>query len=169
MAAGRGGLALAFVLSALIGLEREFESQNAGLSHLYAGRFRVHPRHLVSKYRFTNVLAPDRVVLDPSRVAAQIVTGIGFIGGGQYLPPRQRSRPHNGGYSLVDGSVGMACGAGLPNSRSGRDGLSFRRGLRVSAVYGAAAEIAMGTVGAASVLPRWPRSLARSSDYVHAF
>lgn len=37
---------------------------------------------LVSKYGFMNVLVNNRVVLDPSRVAAQIVTGIGFIGAG---------------------------------------------------------------------------------------
>jgi putative Mg2+ transporter-C (MgtC) family protein len=37
---------------------------------------------LVSKYGFTDILESGRVVLDPSRIAAQIVSGIGFIGGG---------------------------------------------------------------------------------------
>ncbi len=37
---------------------------------------------LVSKYGFTNILESGRVVLDPLRIAAQIVSGIGFIGGG---------------------------------------------------------------------------------------
>ena len=37
---------------------------------------------LVSKYGFGNVIVTNQVVLDPSRVAAQIVSGIGFIGGG---------------------------------------------------------------------------------------
>lgn len=37
---------------------------------------------LISKYGFTDVLADGNIVLDPSRVAAQIVTGIGFIGAG---------------------------------------------------------------------------------------
>ena len=37
---------------------------------------------LISKYGFTDILADGRVVLDPSRVAAKIVSGIGFIGGG---------------------------------------------------------------------------------------
>lgn len=36
----------------------------------------------ISKYGFMNVVAEGRVVLDPSRVAVQIVTGIGFIGAG---------------------------------------------------------------------------------------
>ena len=35
---------------------------------------------LEQDYGFTNVISPDRIVLDPSRVAAQIVTGIGFTG-----------------------------------------------------------------------------------------
>ena len=37
---------------------------------------------LISKYGFTDVLEPRLVVLDPSRVAAQIVTGVGFLGAG---------------------------------------------------------------------------------------
>ena len=40
---------------------------------------------LVSKYGFMDVLVNNRIVLDPSRIAAQIVTGIGFIGGGAIL------------------------------------------------------------------------------------
>jgi putative Mg2+ transporter-C (MgtC) family protein len=36
---------------------------------------------IVSKYGFTDVLG-SHVILDPSRVAAQVVSGIGFIGGG---------------------------------------------------------------------------------------
>lgn len=34
----------------------------------------------ISKYGFSSVLVPGSVVLDPSRIAAQIVSGIGFIG-----------------------------------------------------------------------------------------
>jgi putative Mg2+ transporter-C (MgtC) family protein len=37
---------------------------------------------LISKYGFTDVLQPGLVVLDPSRVAAQIVSGVGFLGAG---------------------------------------------------------------------------------------
>jgi putative Mg2+ transporter-C (MgtC) family protein len=37
---------------------------------------------LVSKYGFGDVLEPAHSVLDPSRVAAQVASGIGFIGGG---------------------------------------------------------------------------------------
>ena len=37
---------------------------------------------LVSKYGFSDVLRSNLVVVDPSRVAAQIVSGIGFLGRG---------------------------------------------------------------------------------------
>jgi len=37
---------------------------------------------LISKYGFDDVLQPHMVVLDPSRVAAQIVIGMGFLGAG---------------------------------------------------------------------------------------
>lgn len=37
---------------------------------------------LVSKYGFADTVVRGVVILDPSRVAAQIVSGIGFIGGG---------------------------------------------------------------------------------------
>ena len=76
-----GYLAIAFVLSSLIGLERELRQRSAGLrTHALVG-VAAALITLVSKYGFTDVLS-DRVVLDPSRVAAQIVSGIGFIGGG---------------------------------------------------------------------------------------
>lgn len=39
-------------------------------------------RQAASKYGFTDVLEPRLVVLGPSRVAAQIVTGVGFLGAG---------------------------------------------------------------------------------------
>jgi putative Mg2+ transporter-C (MgtC) family protein len=70
---------------------------------------------LVSKYGFTNVIAPDRVVLDPSRVAAQIVTGIGFIGGGLIFVRRDSVRGlTTAAIVWLTAAVGMACGAGLP-------------------------------------------------------
>lgn len=77
-----GDLALAFGLSTLIGLERELRQKSAGLrTHTIVGVASA-LIVLVGKYGFSDVLSPGRVVLDPSRVTAQIVSGIGFIGGG---------------------------------------------------------------------------------------
>lgn len=75
-------LGSSFLLSASIGLEREVRRKSAGLrTYTVAGKSAA-LFLLMSKYGFTNVLAQNLVVLDPSRVAAQIVTGIGFIGAG---------------------------------------------------------------------------------------
>jgi putative Mg2+ transporter-C (MgtC) family protein len=77
-----GELGLALVLSALIGLEREVRRKHAGLrTHTLVG-VGAALFMLISKYGFTDVLQPRLVVLDPSRVAAQIVTGVGFLGAG---------------------------------------------------------------------------------------
>lgn len=44
---------------------------------------------IVSKYGFADVLSLDHVGLDPSRIAAQVVTGVGFIGAGNILVRNQ--------------------------------------------------------------------------------
>jgi putative Mg2+ transporter-C (MgtC) family protein len=75
-------LGTAFLLSAAVGLEREIRHKSAGLRTYTVVGTTAALFLLISKYGFTDVLVNDRVVLDPSRVAAQIVTGIGFIGAG---------------------------------------------------------------------------------------
>ena len=109
-----GELALAFVLSAVIGLEREIRQKNAGLrTHTLVG-FAAALFVLVSKYGFTDVLSRT-VILDPSRVAAQIVTGIGFIGGGVIFVRKDLVRGLTTAAIIwLTAAVGMACGAGLP-------------------------------------------------------
>jgi putative Mg2+ transporter-C (MgtC) family protein len=110
-----GELALAFVLSALIGLEREIRHKSAGLRTYTLVGFAAALIMLVSKYGFTDVLSADRVVLDPSRIAAQIVTGIGFIGGGLIFVRRDSVRGLTTAATVwLTAAVGMACGAGLP-------------------------------------------------------
>jgi putative Mg2+ transporter-C (MgtC) family protein len=69
---------------------------------------------LVSKYGFADVLSPQRVVVDPSRVAAQIVTGIGFIGGGLIFVRRDMVRGLTTAAAVwLTAAVGAAAGAGL--------------------------------------------------------
>jgi MgtC family len=64
-----GELALAFVLSATIGLERQLRQKSAGLrTHTIVGLGSA-LFLLVSKYGFQNVVVPGQVVVDPSRVA----------------------------------------------------------------------------------------------------
>src|ERR1700733_1252150 len=108
-------LALAFVLSALIGLEREIRQKSAGLRTYTLVGVSSALIMLVSKYGFTDVLENGRVVLDPSRIAAQIVSGIGFIGGGVIFVRKDLVRGLTTATTIwVTSAVGMACGAGLP-------------------------------------------------------
>src|SRR5579875_2783503 len=87
-----GELGLAFALSALIGLERELRQKSAGLrTHTLVG-VAAALIVLVSKYGFADVLVPGRIVVDPSRVAAQIVSGIGFLGAGLIFVRRDAVR-----------------------------------------------------------------------------
>lgn len=108
-------LGLALVLSALVGLEREMRQKAAGLRTYTLVGVSACLFMLISKYGFMNVLENDRVVLDPSRVAAQIVSGIGFIGGGVIFMRRDAVRGLTTAASVwLTAAIGMACGAGLP-------------------------------------------------------
>lgn len=110
-----GGLGLAFGLSALIGLEREIRQKSAGLrTHTLVG-VAAALITLISKYGFSDVLVPGHIVLDPSRVAAQIVSGIGFLGAGLIFVRRDAVRGlTTAAVVWLTAGVGMACGAGLP-------------------------------------------------------
>jgi putative Mg2+ transporter-C (MgtC) family protein len=108
-------LLLAFLLSALVGLEREIRQKSAGLRTYTLVGVSAALFMLTSKYGFNDVIAPGRVVLDPSRVAAQIVSGIGFIGGGVIFMRRDIVRGLTTAASVwLTAGLGMACGAGLP-------------------------------------------------------
>lgn len=108
-----GELALALLLSAVIGMEREIRQKSAGLrTHTLVG-FAAALIVIVSKYGFTDVLGGG-VTLDPSRVAAQIVSGIGFIGGGLIFVRRDVVRGlTTAAIVWLTAAVGMAAGAGL--------------------------------------------------------
>jgi putative Mg2+ transporter-C (MgtC) family protein len=109
-----GALALALVLSALIGLEREMRQKDAGLrTHTLVG-VGAALFILVSKFAFYDVLEPGRIVLDPSRIAAQVVSGIGFLGAGLIFVRRDSVRGLTTAATVwVCAAVGMAAGGGL--------------------------------------------------------
>ncbi len=101
-------LLLAVVLCGLVGLERESRGQAAGLrTHVVVGLgsalFTV-----VSAYGFA-----DAGVSDPTRIAAQIVSGIGFLGAGAILRTGGSVRGlTTAGTLWVVAALGMAAGAG---------------------------------------------------------
>jgi putative Mg2+ transporter-C (MgtC) family protein len=108
-----GELAVAFALSSLIGLEREWRQKSAGLRTYTLVGVGAALFVLVSKYGFSDVLG-SRVILDPSRVAAQIVTGVGFIGGGLIFVRGDTVRGLTTAVTVwITAAIGMAAGAGL--------------------------------------------------------
>ncbi|QGZ63720.1 MgtC/SapB family protein [Paraburkholderia acidisoli] len=107
-------LVLAAALGSVIGFERERLSWAAGLrTHMLVcvGSALI---MLVSAFGFADVLAADHVVLDPSRMAAQVVSGIGFLGAGSILLRGEIVRGLTTAASLWSvAAVGLAVGGGL--------------------------------------------------------
>jgi putative Mg2+ transporter-C (MgtC) family protein len=108
-------LLLALVLCTVIGIERELAAKSAGLrTHALVGVGSA-AFMLISKYGFDDLVALEHISLDPSRVAAQIVSGIGFIGGGLIFVRRDAVRGLTTEATVwVAAAVGTAAGAGLP-------------------------------------------------------
>ncbi|MFX4273509.1 MgtC/SapB family protein [Propionibacteriaceae bacterium Y1685] len=107
-------LGLALICSSIIGLERQFRQKNAGLRTHVLVALGSATFTLVSAFGFYEVLGTD-VTLDPSRIAAQVVSGIGFLGAGVIFTRRDAVRGLTTAASIwVAAAVGMACGAGMP-------------------------------------------------------
>jgi putative Mg2+ transporter-C (MgtC) family protein len=106
-------LALAAALGGLIGVERELRERQAGLrTHLLvalgSALFTI-----VGAYGFHEFLNSGASVVDPTRIAAQIVTGIGFLGAGAIIRQGLSVRGLTTAATLwVVAAVGMAAGAG---------------------------------------------------------
>jgi putative Mg2+ transporter-C (MgtC) family protein len=106
-------LVLAAALGSVIGFERERLSWAAGLrTHMLVcvGSALI---MIVSAYGFAEVLG-EHVVLDPSRMAAQVVSGIGFLGAGSILLRGEIVRGLTTAASLWSvAAIGLAVGGGL--------------------------------------------------------
>lgn len=108
-------LLVAFGLSSVIGLERQLRGKSAGLRTQAIVGTASALFLLVSKYGFSDVLLEDRVALDPSRVAAQVVSGIGFLGAGLIITRGGAIRGLTTAAAVWEtAAIGMAAGAGLP-------------------------------------------------------
>ncbi|HEY7195665.1 MAG TPA: MgtC/SapB family protein [Gaiellaceae bacterium] len=107
-------LLVAAALSGAIGLERELRERAAGFrTHMLVGTGSA-LFTLVSAYGFADILARGVVTEDPTRIAAQIVTGIGFLGAGAILRQGLSIRGLTTAAGLwVVAAIGMAAGAGF--------------------------------------------------------
>lgn len=107
-------LVVAAGLGGAVGLERELRERQAGLrTHLVvcvgAALFT-----LVSAYGFRDVVEQGRVVVDPTRIAAQIVSGIGFLGAGAIIRQGLSVKGLTTAATLwLVAAIGMAVGAGF--------------------------------------------------------
>lgn len=82
-------LFVAGAMGVLIGLEREYRAKEAGYRTHFLVALGSALMMIVSQYGFMEVLKTDLIRLDPSRIAAQVVSGIGFIGAGTIILQKQ--------------------------------------------------------------------------------
>lgn len=108
-----GLLLMAAGLCAFIGLERQFRQKAAGFrTHVLVGTGSA-AFTLVSAFGFESVLGQE-VNLDPARIAAQIVSGIGFLGAGVIFTHKDAIRGLTTAATIwMAAAVGMASGAGM--------------------------------------------------------
>jgi putative Mg2+ transporter-C (MgtC) family protein len=110
-------LILAAILGGLIGIEREIHGRPAGFrTHLLVtlGACLMIIVSEVYYFKYGNLASDSVVRLDPGRVSAQIVTGIGFLGAGAIIKEGHAVRGLTTAACLwVSAGVGMAVGAGF--------------------------------------------------------
>ena len=107
-------LVVAGAMGALVGLDREYRAKEAGYRTHFLVSLGSALIMIVSQYGFTEVLGKEGIGLDPSRIAAQVVSGIGFIGAGTIILNKQIVR----GLTTAAGrwataGIGLAIGAGM--------------------------------------------------------
>ena len=108
-------LFVAGLMGVLIGLEREYRAKEAGYRTHFLVALGSALLMIVSQYGFMDVLEKDLVRLDPSRLAAQVVSGIGFIGAGTIILLQKqvvRGLTTAAGVWTTAG-IGLAVGSGM--------------------------------------------------------
>lgn len=107
-------LFVAGAMGVLIGLEREYRAKEAGYRTHFLVALGSALMMIVSQYGFMEVLKTDLIRLDPSRIAAQVVSGIGFIGAGTIILQKQIVRGLTTAAGIwVTSGIGLAVGAGM--------------------------------------------------------
>ena len=114
-------LTAAAVMGGLIGLEREYRSKEAGFRTNFLVALGSALFMILSAHGFDGVIGGDFAIahdnnfrLDVSRIAAQVVTGIGFIGAGTIILRKNMVRGLTTAACVwVVAAIGLACGAGM--------------------------------------------------------
>ena len=107
-------LLIAALCGGAIGYERATQRKSAGMRTHMVVAVAAALFMLVSKYGFFDILNLHNIALDPSRIAAQIVTGISFIGAGTILVRKEQvSGLTTAAGVWATAAIGMAIGAGM--------------------------------------------------------
>jgi len=106
----------AAVLGGIIGLEREYRSKEAGFRTHFLVALGSALFMIVSAYGFSDAMYNELQRWDVSRVAAQVVSGIGFIGAGTII--FRKTENMVSGLTTAAGlwvtaAIGLACGGGM--------------------------------------------------------
>lgn len=107
-------IGVAGLLGAIIGIEREIRSKEAGLKTHFLVAVGSALIMVVSKYAFSDSMNEEHMVLDPSRIAAQVVSGVGFLGAGTIIIQKQAVKGLTTAAGLwATAGIGLAIGAGM--------------------------------------------------------
>lgn len=108
-------LVFAAILGGTIGLERNYRAKDAGFRTHFLVALGSALFMLVSQYGFDLSLEKlSKISWDPSRIASQVVTGIGFIGAGTIIFQKHVIRGLTTAAGLwVTSAIGLTCGAGM--------------------------------------------------------
>ena len=105
---------VAALLGGIIGLEREYRAKEAGFRTHFLVALGSALFMIISAYGFEGALVSDMHRLDVSRIAAHVVTGIGFIGAGTIIFQKNAVRGLTTAAGVwVVAAIGLACGAGM--------------------------------------------------------
>ena len=109
-------LLTAAILGGLIGLERESRAKEAGFRTHFLVAMGSALFMIVSAYGFTDAMNDDLQRWDVSRIAAQVVSGIGFIGAGTIIFRKTENVVvglTTAAGLWVTAAIGLACGGGM--------------------------------------------------------
>lgn len=107
----------AALMGGAIGLEREYRAKEAGLRTHFLVALGSALFMVISQFGFEQILEMHPLLnarLDPSRIAAQVVSGIGFIGAGIIIFQKHVVKGLTTAAGMwVTAAIGMTCGAGM--------------------------------------------------------
>ena len=105
---------VAALLGGIIGFEREYRAKEAGLRTHFLVAMGSALFMILSQFGFESQLGMPTISLDPSRIASQVVTGIGFIGAGTIIFQKHVIKGLTTAAGLwATSAIGLASGSGM--------------------------------------------------------